>query len=630
MSCIQKIKNIIENITDEEISRFECDNIVFDDKRKAILKSFESEDFQAVPGSGKTTLLVTKLLLIAEKWDFINRGICVLSHTNVAKDEIYKKINKFGLGKQLLKKYPHFIGTIQEFVDKFLAFPVIRSMGYNIHIVDDDMCVKKLENILSHNTKEYIKRKIKKSLYDLKLNDLYYDDNKNICFRINNPFFEKHSESDSYKDLDDKKKQLLEEGYYFYDEMYVFAKFGIDHFINIARIQNRFPLVFIDEAQDNNSKQNGLLEKVFYNEGCIYQRFGDQDQAIYDFGGDDVEDNTGIFGGRLSSIRLNDSKRFSSSQIKFINLFKISGVDLRSEINDSNAQQKIIYYKQENIYGVVKQFLQLVDDKFESSENPVIKIIGHVGKNSEDRDKDRRIDSYVENYKKFRKDSKYEYLIDIFYNTKDNLDKFNKNYYAIIDFILSNFNISEYNGKKLSIKNKSLIREYLKNKDIENRFKKSVCCLIKNDLSCEKWYEFINCIRDIFKIGQNANENNLLDFKENKMAGENIITEIKNPIQAFICDNSNCLYSPQKHIKVRVDTIHGVKGETHDATLVLETNYRKCNDVSYCLENSGEESNTKKKLKRQLYVATSRARKLLCIAVEDTENNCKLLKNLDK
>jgi len=47
-------------------------------------------------------------------------GILVISHTNAAVDEINRTI---GRHCQRLFSYPNFVGTIQSFVDQFLAIP---------------------------------------------------------------------------------------------------------------------------------------------------------------------------------------------------------------------------------------------------------------------------------------------------------------------------------------------------------------------------------------------------------------------------------------------------------------------------------------------------------------------------
>ena len=101
----------------------------FDDvERRSALLENGSRDFNAVPGSGKTSLLAAKLLLLAKKWPHARRGICVLSHTNVARDEIARRLAGSPEGAQLLS-YPHFVGTIHAFVNQFFAMPMLRSLG---------------------------------------------------------------------------------------------------------------------------------------------------------------------------------------------------------------------------------------------------------------------------------------------------------------------------------------------------------------------------------------------------------------------------------------------------------------------------------------------------------------------
>ncbi|GAA3212385.1 hypothetical protein GCM10020256_11750 [Streptomyces thermocoprophilus] len=78
------------------------------------LQSETTQDLQAAPGSGKTTLIGLKLALMADAWTSVTRGVCVLSHTNTAKNEITDRVASLAAGRSLLR-YPHFIGTIQSF-----------------------------------------------------------------------------------------------------------------------------------------------------------------------------------------------------------------------------------------------------------------------------------------------------------------------------------------------------------------------------------------------------------------------------------------------------------------------------------------------------------------------------------
>ena len=85
-----------------------------------VINSWESNDILACPGSGKTTVLIAKLKLIADELPLKDgRGVCVLSHTNVAVNELKAKL---GQSAGRLLSYPNFVGTIQTFVDQYITF----------------------------------------------------------------------------------------------------------------------------------------------------------------------------------------------------------------------------------------------------------------------------------------------------------------------------------------------------------------------------------------------------------------------------------------------------------------------------------------------------------------------------
>ena len=93
----------------------------FGDQGEAFIENLKTTDLQAVPGSGKTTVLLAKLLILENYLPFHDgSGILVISHTNTAVDEIK---NKIGSHCPKLLSYPNFIGTIQRFVNQFLAIP---------------------------------------------------------------------------------------------------------------------------------------------------------------------------------------------------------------------------------------------------------------------------------------------------------------------------------------------------------------------------------------------------------------------------------------------------------------------------------------------------------------------------
>jgi superfamily I DNA/RNA helicase len=62
--------------------------------QQEFLFKITSCDIQAAPGNGKTTLLVAKLALLAQTWEWRARGVCVISHTNAAREEVQAKLAK--------------------------------------------------------------------------------------------------------------------------------------------------------------------------------------------------------------------------------------------------------------------------------------------------------------------------------------------------------------------------------------------------------------------------------------------------------------------------------------------------------------------------------------------------------
>lgn len=128
-------------ITIRDIERAERillpEGLTFDEERRNFIRRLESCDLLAVPGSGKTTALQAKLCCLAHHLPLYDgQGILVLSHTNNAIDEIKKKLRT---DCYQLFESPHFIGTVQDFVDTFLAIPFYElKYKKKVHIIDKE------------------------------------------------------------------------------------------------------------------------------------------------------------------------------------------------------------------------------------------------------------------------------------------------------------------------------------------------------------------------------------------------------------------------------------------------------------------------------------------------------------
>lgn len=255
--------------------------VSFDQPRRDILRSNDSFDVQACPGSGKTTLLVAKLATLGANWPHGRRGICVLSHTNVARQEIETKLAGTDVGRRLLT-YPHFVGTIHGFVNEFLALPLLRSEGHHVRLVDDDACFEWVRrHLVSWPTRQGLG------------NLLHKERTMHSAIRalvgageVNHTPPPAGVKEDQWGVLICAKAQAVSRGLWYHADMFAWAERLLEKYPDVAELACwRFPAVFLDEMQDTSEPQGHLLSKVFPDSACdLRQRYGDSNQAIYDFG----------------------------------------------------------------------------------------------------------------------------------------------------------------------------------------------------------------------------------------------------------------------------------------------------------------------------------------------------------
>lgn len=244
-----------------------------DDSRRRAMLRLDTVDFEACPGSGKTTLLVAKLAVLAMRWQHRQQGICVLSHTNAARNEISAKLSSSAAGIALMR-YPHFVGTIHSFVNEYLSLPWLRSKGVEVRCIDTQIALLKRWKMLPFKTR----RALEKSR--ISPNALTYAAPNYAVGTVGR--FGPHTTTNQA--MIEVNRVVSEQGFFCFDEMFVWAKELLDQRPETAaNLRQRFPLVFIDEAQDNSEAQSALLHRIFC-EGAgpsRRQRFGDSNQAIY-------------------------------------------------------------------------------------------------------------------------------------------------------------------------------------------------------------------------------------------------------------------------------------------------------------------------------------------------------------
>ena len=623
----------------------------FDDERRAFIKNLEVIDLQAVPGSGKTTALLAKLLILERKLPFAdNSGILVLSHTNTAIDEIKHKIKLYC---PKLFRYPNFIGTIQSFVDEFLAIPYYTTICKKKPVrIDNEIYEERVNHILQN-------RWLPK--YNLSLDDLKKIQNikmanqdlfKNIRLDTNDV-----GEIILIKELNDKeklnvkkpkgadysneekeklyewflsfKKNILKQGILHFDDAYFLAKAYLFHFPKIKEIiQKRFSYVFVDEMQDMETHQYDLLEKLFYDDGnstSIFQRIGDKNQAIFN----NIESNEVNWIDRRNNLVLTNSHRLSSKIANVVKSFALNNPNNFDIIglNECDIKPHIILFDDASKERVIPKFAELVKGFKEEGrlidygKYPIKAICWNAKWKSVT---ELRITNYFPTYKKDNTKSKQDYdtLKDylLFYDRNSQTLKSIKN--NIINAFLKVLRFEDIFDDNKRYFTKYILFKTLKEKYLEEYQKFNLklyhwsMFILKGKLD-EAYNEIKSYMNDFIKI---FDKTKTLTISSSFFNQESQTLQVPDNTEQL---KDNNLYK-EGDINIEVATVHSVKGQTHCATLYLESFFYKDGTKSYESERLKEaflgnviQSPTKRVQQslKMVYVGFSRPVNLLCVAI---------------
>lgn len=625
------------NISDEEIQYAERLLLpagkTFDDERRAFIRNFNTIDLQAVPGSGKTTALLAKLVILERKLPFADgSGILVLSHTNAAIDEIKEKIQKHC---PRLFSYPNFIGTIQSFVDEFLAIPFYihkckKKPNRIDHEIYNEVATKRYNNLPNSAAKTWLNNQhdpenlFKNFRFDIDLN-LTNGINGNIILRSN-------SNSASYKTFKTIKQQILLSGVLNYDDAYFLAECYLKEIPNIKTIlQKRFLFVFVDEMQDMDTHQYNLLEKIFYDEGnsiSKIQRIGDKNQAIYN-----SVKATDVWQDRADILRLNGSQRLSkpiADVVKKFALYSDATFDIVGKY-ECEIKPHILVFETANIGSIIPCFAQIVKDNgLENSEKPIKVVCWNTDwKDDEASRSDAtklRLEDYYKGFKKEKGKPKQDYdnlkSYLLYYDKKQTLEPLRKNILNAFLKILRLENINTSDDRPFT---KKKLIDFIHDKDIQkydelnlNLYNWSI------GIIQEKTEDIWNGIKAYVPIL-------LAMFDKTISASSDFI----NTDNAEIPDENVEILAPTNHYKeegleIEITSVHAVKGQTHCATLYLESYFHKdgngANAKSYESQRLARQilgtqiestvGNRVKQSAKMTYVGFSRPTDLLCVAVQ--------------
>jgi DNA helicase II / ATP-dependent DNA helicase PcrA len=653
----------------------------FDDERTSFIKNLNTCDLLAVPGSGKTTALIAKLYCIAQNMPFEDgSGILVLAHTNHAVDEIEKKLKR---DCPQLFDYPNYIGTIQSFVNKFLADQACfeRYGSYikqnedeaiehllSIKILSNKNCkvfgllnslIKSKYNIL---TKDYLLGKgvlhtddFLEKLRTLKIIDKNYalqnirasydiilalpQEEKQIVFDFNKhikTFCEDIAEFRSFiKEiiLDDNNKcfysdkfpvnwkkklnfntdsgaelkkffeDLRSNGLLKYRDSFELANYFLTQHPQVKSIlKNRFKFVFIDEMQDLEDYQIRIIDDIFFEENSktVIQRIGDINQSIYSSG---KKVKVECDWKPRCPVYLNNSHRLTNEIAKLVNCFTLNpqiGLNGKPRFKVEglrvldNPIKPHLFLFDKHTAGITIQnkFEDLIKsfnlDITDSGKKNGFKIIGwstiwdnDEQKSDKDGNKKIRLKDLFWDYSKESKTKKEHFdclkkYLQLYDQEKKTFESVRK---SILNALVQVLRIEGINKAPNIVYRKSSLIEFVVNKGDEeyNSFKAKLfqwCFNLVIKKEFDEVYESVKqFIEDVFIKWNWTNEvepkqrfiekakdfidSSSYDFHKNQNSDTGNEAIITNPYN------------------IEINSVHAVKGQTHCATMYVETSYHE-------------------------------------------------------
>ena len=648
--------------TDEEIKIAHDillkDKKPFDSIKINIIKEDSSCYVQACPGSGKTTTLLAKLIILANKMPLPEgKGICVLTHTNVAIDEIKAKL---GTKADVLFRYPNFFGTIQTFLHKYVTAAALHYFyGSQITYVDDEMAnavfLKKyyklpvresklrrqifartvskehiidaaeiealggMDRLMAANVIKKIGKRVVKydfqiagynlnsiphkyrQLIRTKRDNILNSQGKEIILSYkvdwgNNKIITNSDaigvDTSAGAEYMKIKEEMFSEGILSFQDAYDLAfRYIREKNLDFSRFSDkRFKYLFIDEVQDCDSLQVDLIQKIFDENKVVIQRFGDYCQAIYERDECNGPENDKLKDKQV--LHIHDSIRFGEKIAKPLKSLCIAPND-QLVGNDEIPSVAPIIITYEDPLAVLPKYVELLNTTLlpemdnrsildiankERQEDPLhrinVKACGWVGKKGTSAKK-RFIESYFPPFEKKNAGHRVEGVSFNEFMLKNLHGTIKEHAISIIQGILKYLDLCEIrNGNRRYTKTSFLESLSATNIEHKDNFLKEVM----------NWALLIaksNSDEDINKIGSTIHQyitETLLPIYGKEETPDALCffdTINENQSEGQATEHRNIYHGDNGTIDIEVSTVHAVKGETHAATLYLETFYNR-------------------------------------------------------
>ena len=630
----------------------------FANDARNVINSWNSNDILACPGSGKTTVLIAKLKLIADKSPLKDgRGVCVLSHTNVAVSELKAKLGK---SAERLLSYPNFVGTIQTFVDQYITFPFLRQFANtSIQVISDEDYANHLYSLIcktDSKLKWFIDQQY--NAFGVKRYDsvvkfmanIYTDDEGGIHLSGVNRVLAGKSTNSAISYARAIQRLLSEEGLIRYNDTYRYTLLALKKYGSSLQtlLSRRFQYVFVDEYQDCSTLQRNVLDALFSGTETIFQKIGDVDQAIYN----STNDNTPVWQVEDSYMSIAHSNRYSQEIADVLSVLRTNQETIISSRGVQRIKPTLFVYDSSSRLRVIPTFIQEIQSNGLAKPEGIYKAVGMFENVS-----GLKISDYWPTFQKKVNQQSIVHFPDYISEISSalangSLSLSERWIRKLLSKVLHYVGIKdeaekEYGramrGSLNTTSSRPSARSSLSSsrpstsKGCTTRPRKKAGCSagrsrsisIKRYISNsfpQIYQSSILSLSQIHDFSYSAVEKKVKEIFASLLGDgwlEIIPDSFMQPVREpqVASEDSHILYD-ESSISIVFDTVYGVKGETHDATLYLETETKKSSDIRRILpllerKITQCKNELQEKSRRCIYVGFSRPKYLLCLAISE-------------
>jgi hypothetical protein len=357
-----------------------------------------------------------------------------------------------------------------------------------------------------------------------------------------------------------------------------------------AALRERFPMMFIDEVQDNSETQSSILHRLFLagDHPIIRQRYGDSNQAIYRHGGETDGATTDPFPDASARTDIPNSHRFSqgiADLAKPLGLVPHNligcGPPAAPIVSDTSGKHAVFLFSDKTLGLVVGAYADYLQEIFSPQEiqDGIFTVVGAVHRPGGDNNLPRFVGHYWAPY-------------DHELTTSEPKPK------TFFQYIMAGRKLAHVSGEAHHVVEKlaegvlRLVRIVDPTAALANRKHKhrQILELLRANPEVRTSYlEFVSCFA-VDLVSPTASQwkdkwTGVVIATAEVIAGARIDPVSVQEFLAWDQTLNDALPEGGQHqrdnvfrhppadpkVRIRVGSIHSVKGETHTATLVLDT-----------------------------------------------------------